>query len=118
MATNGQVQGTSATVDNKGTIVVQPDLTVPAQRIYNFVERNRKAYFEEHSLDWCLDEIITRGIAEITRQIKTSNVRAEQKAAGDLLKGYNLTPKQAAEFLRAALAKQAADAAEAAKTKV
>ena len=113
MATNGTTQGTSATANDKGQIVVQPDLNVPVNRIYNFVERNRKAYFEEHSLDWCLDEIITRGIAEITRQIKTANVRAEQKAAGLVLKEFNMTPKQAADVLKAMLAQQAAEAAKA-----
>lgn len=108
---NGQAQGTSATANAKGQIVVQPDLTVPAERIYNFVERNRKKYFEDHSLDWCLDEILTRGMAEITRQIKTSDVRAEQKAAGLVLKEFNMTPKQAAETLKAMLALQAAEKA-------
>lgn len=107
---NGQTQGTSPVANDKGTIVQVPDLAVPTNRIFNFVERYRKQYFEDHSLDWCLDEIITRGMAEITRQVKTANVRAEQKAAGDLLKEYGMTPKQAAEHLRAALAKAAAEA--------
>jgi hypothetical protein len=95
---------TSAIATSVGTVSQVPDLQVPVNRIFNFVERMRKAYFEEHGLDWCLDEIITRGIAEITRQVKTAQVRIEQKAAGDLLKAYNMTPREAAEFLKKALA--------------
>ena len=95
---------TSAVATSEGTVVEVQDLTVRADRFHNFVEMHRKDYFEEHSLVWCLDEIITRGIAEITRQIKTAQVRREQKAAGDLLKDFNMSPKEAAEFLKKALA--------------
>jgi hypothetical protein len=95
---------TSAVATNDGTVVEVPDLTVRADRFVNFVEMHRKDYFEEHSLVWCLDEIITRGIAEITRQVKTAQVRREQKAAGDLLKEYNMSPADAAKFLKKALA--------------
>lgn len=113
---NGQAVSTSAVATNAGTIVSVPDLTVPASRINNFVERYRKTYFEDHGLEWCLDEIITRGIAEITRQVKTAAKAAENRAFGELGRSFNMTPKQAAEYLKAALAKQAADAA-AAKAK-
>jgi len=99
MSANGQTQGTSPVVDNKGKVSQVPDLNVPVNRIYNFVEANRKAYFEEHSLDWCLDEIITRGIAEITRQVKTAVKARENKAAGSLLKEFNLSPADAKKLL-------------------
>jgi hypothetical protein len=98
---------TSSYATNDGTLVEVEDLNVRADRFANFVEMHRKDYFEEHSLTWCLDEIITRGVAEITRQIKTAQVRAEQKAAGDLLKDFNMSPKEAAEFLKKALAELA-----------
>ena len=99
MSQNGQTLGTSPVVDNKGKVSQVPDLNVPVNRIYNFVEANRKAYFEEHSLDWCLDEIISRGIAEITRQVKTAVKARENKAAGSLLKEFNLSPADAKKLL-------------------
>jgi hypothetical protein len=110
--------GTSAIATSKGKVEQVPDLSVPVNRIYNFVERNRNAYFEDHSLDWCLDEIISRGMAEITRQIKTAVKRANEKASFDLLKGYGMTPAQAADFLKKAIAQQRAEEeAKAAKAK-
>jgi hypothetical protein len=87
-----------------------PDLNVPVNRIYNFVEANRKAYFEEHSLDWCLDEIISRGIAEITRQVKTAVKARENKAAGSLLKEFNLSPADAKKLLLELAAAKASQA--------
>ena len=110
MSQNGQTLGTSPVVDNKGKVSQVPDLNVPVNRIYNFVEANRKAYFEEHSADWCLDEIISRGIAEITRQIKTAVKARENKAAGTLLKEFNMTPQQAKQMLTELLAAKAAAA--------
>ena len=110
MSQNGQTLGTSPVVDNKGKVSQVPDLNVPVNRIYNFVEANRKAYFEEHSLDWCLDEIITRGIAEITRQVKTAVKARENKAAGSLLKEFNLSPADAKKLLLELAAARAAKA--------
>ena len=110
MSQNGQTLGTSPVVDGKGKVSQVPDLNVPVNRIYNFVEANRKAYFEEHSLDWCLDEIITRGIAEITRQVKTANKARENKAAGSLLKEFNLSPADAKKLLLELAAAKAAKA--------
>lgn len=99
--TNGQVvkTETSAVATNDGTMVEVPHLTVAASRIYGFVEKNRKAYFEDHSLDYCLDEIISRGMAEITRQVKTAEKAAVNRASGELLKKFNLTPSEAAKLL-------------------
>ena len=52
--------GTSLCVKNDGTKVQITDLVVAANRIYNFVEMNRTSYFEQHSMEWALDEIINR----------------------------------------------------------
>lgn len=101
----------SKVTDNSGKIIEVADLGVPAERVYSFVERNRKTYFEDHSLDWALDEIITRGMAEITRQIKTTAKRAEDNAAGTLLRQFNMSPAEAAKLIL----KLQADAAAAAK---
>jgi hypothetical protein len=110
MSQNGQTLGTSPVVDGKGKVSQVPDLNVPVNRIYNFVEANRKAYFEEHSLDWCLDEIISRGIAEITRQVKTAVKARENKAAGSLLKEFNLSPADAKKLLLELAAAKASQA--------
>ena len=110
--------GTSLCVKSDGEKVMLPDLVVAANRIYNFVEANRTAYFEQHSLEWALDEILNRGIAEIKRAIKTGVKREADVAAGKAVKQLNLTPAQmVAEFLRLkALEASAANAAaEAAK---
>jgi hypothetical protein len=111
MSSNGSVVASmSAIADAQGKVVQVPDLTVPVNRIYNFVESYRRDYFEDHSLDWCLDEILTRGIAEITRQVKTAKKVALDKASGSLLKEFNMTPKQAEAFIKDMLAKQKAEA--------
>ena len=118
MSSNGQtasVASTSPVASSDGKVVQVPDLVVPTNRIYNFVAQYRREYFEDHSLDWCLDEIITRGIAEITRQVKTARKRAEEKTAGALLKEFNMTPAQAKATLLQFIAEQRA--AEASKTK-
>jgi len=86
---------TSPVVSNQGKVVEVPHLKVPQNRIFNFVEANRKAYFEEHSMEWALDQIIERGIAEITRAIKTGEKRAKDAAAGALFKDMNMTVAQA-----------------------
>src|SRR5690242_20430822 len=68
--TNGSASAsTSAVATNDGKLVQLPDMVVAATRIHNFVEKFRKEYFEDHGLEWCLDEIISRGCAEITRQV-------------------------------------------------
>lgn len=99
-------KGTSPVATSAGQVVKLPDLTVPANRIYNFVEINRKAYFEEHSLEWCLDQIIERGIAEITRSVKNQVKTAKDRAAGALLKELNMSPGEAKAKLLELLAAQ------------
>lgn len=95
------LNGTSLCVKSDGTEVYLPDLVVAANRIYNFVEANRTAYFEEHSLEWALDEILNRGIAEIKRAIKTGVKREADAAAGKAVKALNMSPEQMVkEFLR------------------
>lgn len=108
---NGTTQSTSPVASNDGRVVQVPDLNVPASRIYGFVQLH-KDYFEDHSLDWSLDEILTRGMAEITRQIKTQVKAAENRAAGSLLKEFNMTPAQAKQLL-VELARKAASEAQA-----
>lgn len=112
MATDPTPAGTSLCVKANGEKVFVKDLTVAANAIYNFVEANRTAYFEQHSLEWALDQIISRGIAEIKRAIKTGEKREQDVAAGKAVKALNLTPQQmVTEFLRLkALEAAAADA--------
>ena len=116
MPSNGQVQTTSPVATNDGKVVQVPDLAVPSNRIAGFVAMYRKEYFEDHSLDWALDQILSRGMAEITRQVKTARERAKEKAAGSLLKEFNLSAKDAKVLLLEMLAKQRAEA-ESAKAK-
>lgn len=104
------VPTTSAVASNAGRIVEVPDLRVPTSRVYNFVELYRRDYFEDHSLDWALNQIITRGMAEITRQVKTAKKVAVDKASGSLLKEFNLSPADAKKLLLEMLAKQKAEA--------
>jgi|SRR6266850_1926420 len=111
MSSNDKVvPSTSAVASNNGRIVEVPNLGVPTNRIYNFVEMYRKDYFEDHSLDWALDQIITRGMAEITRQVKTAKKVAVDKASGSLLKEFNLSPADAKKLLLAMIASQKAEA--------
>lgn len=107
---NREVPSTSAVASNSGRMVEVPNLGVPTSRIYNFVELYRKDYFEDHSLDWALDQIITRGMAEITRQVKTAKKVAVDKASGSLLKEFNLSPADAKKLLLAMIASQKAEA--------
>ena len=86
-------------------------LSVRASDVLGFIQAYRKEYFEDHSTEWCLDEIISRGKAEIKRQVKTAVKTAENRAAGDLLRMANLTPKQAQELLVKLAAQAKAEAA-------
>lgn len=101
-----QNQGTSSFTQNDGSMKTVVDLSVRADRFGGFVELHRKDYFEEHSLEWCLDAIITRGIAEISRQVKTAEKAALNRAAGALQEEFNMTPEQAKEAFTLLLAKQ------------
>lgn len=93
-------------------------LQVKRSDIVAFALAYRTEYFEDHSAEWCLDEIITRGKAEIKRTVKTAKKTAENKASGDILRAYNLSPKEALALLASLQAQAKAKAeAEAAKPK-
>jgi hypothetical protein len=89
----------SKVTDNTGKIVEVQDLSVSADKIYNFVQLHKQAYFEDHSLEWALDEIIARGCAEITRVVKTAAKLDTQRKAGKVLEAFNLSPADAAKLL-------------------
>lgn len=91
--------GTTLVADNKGDVIEVEDLSVPADRIYNFVERNRKEYFEDHGLEWCLDEILTRGMAEITRQVKTAAKQKEKNTLFTMTESLGLSLQEAQALL-------------------
>jgi len=111
MSSNGQAfVSTSPVATNDGKVVQVLDLIVASNRIYGFVQCYKAEYFEDHGLDWCLDEILTRGMAEITRQVKTARERAKEKAAGSLLKEFNLSPAEAKKKLLELLALERAQA--------
>jgi hypothetical protein len=86
-------------------------LTLDAALLFeveNFVLAH-KGYFEEHSLPWCIEEIISRGKAEILRSIKSAAKARENKAAGTLISKLGLTVEQAQAILaQAAKAKNGA----------
>lgn len=109
-ASQSEAKAKSAVATNAGTIVAVPDLVVSASRINNFVEMYRKTYFEDHGLEWCLDEIISRGMAEIKRQVKTAAKTAENRASGELLRSFNMSPAQAKQLLAELQALKAAEA--------
>ena len=113
--TNGK-SAVATVVDGKPQLVQVPDLVVAANRIAGFVQQFKSEYFEDHGLDWCLDEIVTRGMAEIRRQVKTAKKTRENKVSGDLLRAYNLSPAEANKLLAKLIAEQRA-AEEAAKSK-
>ena len=96
----------SQVADNRGRLIEVEDLIVEGTRVYGFVEQYRKTYFEDHGLEWCLDEIIARGMAEIKRQVKTAETQAKNRVMGKLADTLNLTPQQAKEILLRALASQ------------
>lgn len=76
-----------------------------------FVRDNKAAYFEDHSLEWALDEMLNRGKAEIKRTVKTATKLAEAKASAAVLKKFNMSIGEA----QALFAKLKAEQAEAAK---
>lgn len=116
MANNQAPEGTSLCVKSDGTKVHVKDLVIAANMIFNFVEMNRTAYFEQHSLEWAIEEIIARGKAEITRSIKTGVKREADVQAGKTLKALNMTPQQlVAEFVRLKTLEAEASKTEAAK---
>jgi hypothetical protein len=95
---------------------VSLDLSVSlVDKVASFARDNKADYFEDHSLDWALEEIVTRGCAEITRQIKTAKKTAQAKAAGKVMEQFNMTPELAAKFFEELRKQQAAEAAKQAK---
>ena len=90
----------SKVANNNGQMEEQEPVLVDAQLFYNFVMEHAD-YFEvdSHSMQYCVEEIITRGKAEITRQIKTAIKTKENKVYGDLGRQYNMTIEQAKEAL-------------------
>lgn len=87
-------------------------------KVATFARDNKADYFEDHSLDWALEEVVTRGVAEITRQIKTAKKTALAKASAKVLEGFNMSPEQAKAFILQVQLQQAEAAkAEAAKAK-
>jgi hypothetical protein len=74
--------------------------------VENFVAMHKKDYFEEHSLPWCIEEIISRGKAEILRSIKSADKARENKAAGTLINELGLTVEQAKAILAQATAEK------------
>jgi hypothetical protein len=105
----------SKVTDNTGKIVEVQDLSVSADKIYNFVQLHKTAYFEDHSLEWALDEIIARGCAEITRQVKTARKLDEQRKAAKVLEAFNLSPIEAQLLLAKLRAEQVKQQTEAKK---
>lgn len=101
----------SKVTDNTGKIIEVEDLAVQVAKIYNFVQMHKEAYFEDHSLEWALDEIISRGMSEITRVVKNNEKLAKQRAAAKVLDAFKCSPEEAYKLL----AKLQADAAKSAK---
>jgi hypothetical protein len=93
--------GTSLCVNSKGEKIFVKDLIIPANRIWNFVEQYRATWFEEHSLEWALDEMLTSGEREIKRKVKTGEKREREVLAGKAIESLKLTPEQMVkEFMR------------------
>lgn len=101
---NGSL-GVCTVSDGKGNLVQVPNLLVQASDVYGFAQLYD--IFEGKSLDYVLAKLIERGKAEIIRTEKTKVKTAANKAAGELLKEFNMTPAQAKAALEAA-AKQIA----------
>jgi hypothetical protein len=104
----------STVTNNEGKLIEVSDLQLPADYIYNFVVMYTGKYFEtDWSLDRCFRAIVDRGLAEIKRQVKTSEKLAVSKAAGAVLKEFNMSPEEAKRFIghMKALEAQKAEAA-------
>lgn len=97
---------TAKVADNHGNLIDVEDVVIDATLVYGFIMEHAD-YFEvdNHSIKYCVEEIITRGKAEITRQIKTAQKTRENKVYGDLARKYNLTLEQAQAVLSAAAVK-------------
>jgi hypothetical protein len=95
---------------NNGEMQEQELVLIDPTLFYSFIMQHAE-YFdvENHTMTHCVEEILTRGKAEITRQIKTAAKTRENKVYGDLARKYNLTLEQA----QAVLSKAALEAAQA-----
>src|ERR1700675_1677204 len=78
----------------QGEEIPQEPILIDASFFLNFMLSNHKT-FEGMSVQSGLEYIISRGKAEIERQIKTARKTAENKVVGDLARKYNLTLEQA-----------------------
>lgn len=89
--------------DNNGKQVEVEPVLIDASLFYDFVMSNT-SYFEveNHSMQYCVEEILTRGKAEITRQIKTAKKTRENKVYGDLARQFNMSLAEAKAALAAA----------------
>lgn len=114
---DNKVLGTSSVTNNDGKTLTMQNLEVPVERFYNFVQQNAKHIesFKDHSLEYCLEYIISRGLAEITRQVKAQAERARQQASAEVLNKFNLSPEQAKVLLAKLVAEEQAKAAAQAK---
>ena len=86
----------------QGEEIPQEPILVDASFFMNFILANHQT-FEDMSLQSAVEYIISRGKAEIERQVKTAMKTKENKVYGDLARQYNMTLDQA----KAALASYA-----------
>jgi hypothetical protein len=91
--------------NNNGELIDHEPVILDANLFYGFIMEHSD-YFEidSHSIQWCVEHILERGRAEITRQIKTAVKQRENKVYGDLGRKYNMTIEQAEKFLAQAAA--------------
>lgn len=73
-------------------------ILVDASFFMNFIVANHKT-FDGMSVQSSVEYIISRGKAEIERQVKTARKTAENKVYGDLARKYNMTFEQAQALL-------------------
>jgi len=108
MSNNGapQVLGSDGKMHAVEPIVLRE---AQVKELSNFVLAHVKEYrqFQNHSLQSCIETILTRGKAEIERYIKTNHEREKDQAAGDLFEEYDMSPVNAQDLamLRDALQK-------------
>src|SRR5258708_5195214 len=88
----------------KGEEIPQEPILIDASFFMNFVLANHDT-FDGLSVQSAVEYIISRGKAEIERQIKTAQKQRENKVYGDLARKYNLTLEQAQAVLAAAAVK-------------
>lgn len=92
----------------QGGEVEQEPVLLDASFFLNFILQHHD-HFEDMSLQSAVEYIVTRGKAEIERQIKTAKKTQENKVYGDLARKYNLTLQQAQAILEQAAVKAKAE---------